>query len=485
LRRFEKLSANSLLKKELDMKPGRNAKCPCGSGKKYKKCCLINDETESFTRKLLMRTSDEVIPMLMDYITENYDRDTIRDAWEEFYKEDSDGDFHKTPYANMFVRWLFFLWTPDEPDLHDGIYPSPRTIAARFLRENRKETNSLHARYIEAACRDPLSFWQIESIEPGKGLLVKDLLLGREKFILDESCSETAKRWDIIFGSTMELDGISVFNIGPPYTVPAMHKKYIMEEFAGDFEDVPESERLKYLFDLDIDMIWFYQDLMDFLFNPSMSRLTNTDGSDLIYTNSEYEFHGADRDVILQKLRAVEAFELDPDGTRHRTKFTWSGKSEQSVATDQIVKGSIEVRRKIIETEANSAERDMELRTELKTILDGLISHRKTSSKPWDKIKPKGGLEDSGAINPEDLSEEDRETLQAHLEEMHLKWADTEVPALDGLTPRDAVKTPEGKARVIELINEWENMESRASADSPQFTFDINKLRKTLGLPEE
>lgn len=26
------------------VKPGRNAPCPCGSGNKYKKCCLANDE---------------------------------------------------------------------------------------------------------------------------------------------------------------------------------------------------------------------------------------------------------------------------------------------------------------------------------------------------------------------------------------------------------------------------------------------------------
>ena len=25
-------------------KPGRNDRCPCGSGKKYKACCLTNDE---------------------------------------------------------------------------------------------------------------------------------------------------------------------------------------------------------------------------------------------------------------------------------------------------------------------------------------------------------------------------------------------------------------------------------------------------------
>jgi preprotein translocase subunit SecA len=29
--------------KKADKKPGRNDPCPCGSGKKYKKCCGINE----------------------------------------------------------------------------------------------------------------------------------------------------------------------------------------------------------------------------------------------------------------------------------------------------------------------------------------------------------------------------------------------------------------------------------------------------------
>ncbi|MEG0321164.1 MAG: SEC-C metal-binding domain-containing protein [Oscillospiraceae bacterium] len=35
------------MKKQPDKKagkPGRNDLCPCGSGKKYKKCCGMNDE---------------------------------------------------------------------------------------------------------------------------------------------------------------------------------------------------------------------------------------------------------------------------------------------------------------------------------------------------------------------------------------------------------------------------------------------------------
>jgi hypothetical protein len=34
------------------MKTGRNDSCPCGSGKKYKKCCLSKDQAETATQRL-------------------------------------------------------------------------------------------------------------------------------------------------------------------------------------------------------------------------------------------------------------------------------------------------------------------------------------------------------------------------------------------------------------------------------------------------
>jgi hypothetical protein len=31
-------------------KPGRNDPCPCGSGRKYKKCCLVRRQRVSFAQ---------------------------------------------------------------------------------------------------------------------------------------------------------------------------------------------------------------------------------------------------------------------------------------------------------------------------------------------------------------------------------------------------------------------------------------------------
>jgi len=33
---------------------GRNDPCPCGSGKKYKRCCLVNGEKTSLANRVLL-----------------------------------------------------------------------------------------------------------------------------------------------------------------------------------------------------------------------------------------------------------------------------------------------------------------------------------------------------------------------------------------------------------------------------------------------
>ena len=48
------------------MKVSRNEKCPCGSGKKYKKCCLNNKKNVSLK-------IDDVLKIIKDGL-ENYDK---------------------------------------------------------------------------------------------------------------------------------------------------------------------------------------------------------------------------------------------------------------------------------------------------------------------------------------------------------------------------------------------------------------------------
>src|SRR6185295_683706 len=57
---------------EIAMKAGRNDTCPCGSGKKYKKCCLAKDQVQS--QKGVLLASHSSAPALPA---------ALRDDWQE------------------------------------------------------------------------------------------------------------------------------------------------------------------------------------------------------------------------------------------------------------------------------------------------------------------------------------------------------------------------------------------------------------------
>jgi hypothetical protein len=58
-------------------------------------------------------------------------------------------------------------------------------------------------------------------------------------------------------------------------------------------------------------------------------------------------------------------------------------------------------------------------------------------------------------------------------------WVDAALPALDGQTPREAMRTREGRARVNVLLKDIENRESRL----PQAErADLAAVRGALGL---
>ena len=70
---------------------------------------------------------------------------------------------------------------------------------------------------------------------------------------------------------------------------------------------------------------------------------------------------------------------------------------------------------------------------------------------------------------------------ETFMEEWARKWLDEKIPALDGQSPREAVKSPEGKEKVRELLKEFENQEERKKKDGEPY-WDVQILRRKLNL---
>jgi len=469
----------------------RNDPCPCASGKKYKKCCLMKESVQAVTRLLLMKTSDALVPEMVSYLAKSYPKEIIDEAWEEFSGGEQECSINESPYRDTFIRWLLFLWIPDEYllDEEDMVYPSPNTLGAQFLREKRSRLDSLSVKYLEAALADPLSFWQVEAVEPGRGIMARDILLGRERFIEDVSAARSLHKWDILLASTMTVDGVCVFNIAPPFSLPAKVSGHILSQPYMNFDKMEESEAIIRLFGFDYGLIRLFQNMLDDLFNPSLPKLSNTDGEAMVFTNSVYAFNPSDRLSVVEGIAKIAEIEGAPGKSTETSHFIWSEPSARQSPLENVTKGKIEVRKKYIETECNSRERDIVLRGKLESVLSGLIRHKKTSCMHPEDMPASGKAAASGrkkaprALDIAELPPEAQAGIREHIEKMHMNWADTPVPALDNRTPREAVREPEGKERVVRLINDWENMQSRMKEQ--QFVFDFNKLRKSLDIPPE
>jgi hypothetical protein len=86
-------------------KVGRNDLCPCGSGKKFKKCCMFNSNTTPGTPAASWMDNEGIhfvapgtkpSKELLDKISQNF-QDNFRNSplWDEFVEQVGEDEAHK------------------------------------------------------------------------------------------------------------------------------------------------------------------------------------------------------------------------------------------------------------------------------------------------------------------------------------------------------------------------------------------------------
>ena len=95
-------------------KIGRNDPCPCGSGKKYKKCCLASDEAAArAARPAPPAAVPERRPYLADYFQEHDELDELTEASNAVVDMVHAGHLDAAEQAAKDLLARF-------PDVHDG-----------------------------------------------------------------------------------------------------------------------------------------------------------------------------------------------------------------------------------------------------------------------------------------------------------------------------------------------------------------------------
>jgi hypothetical protein len=446
---------------------GRNDPCPCGSGKKYKKCCLaetfIQQGREESIRKRLV---DE----LLTFYNKNY-RDTVEEAhvmfWDDFVpQEHLEGHALDIAYQNFF-EWITFDFIID-PDEN-------KTLIDLYMEQNNKLQQDQH-KVLTIMKNSCISLYEVQEVFPEKGLLLKDLLMGGEYDVKEKSATRGLKRWDIFATRLLLIDGQYIMSGSVfPYSIRMKQNilDYIMDEYREYQEEFPDGTMDIFLKESgDIFNFHWYFPIQN---PPPPLNLHTTSGEPMLFSKALFEIK--DKDAVRTGLAKIKGFEQNQD----EDDYTWYDKRDKD--GDAIVLGRVEIQRDKLILECPSKER---LTRGKKLVLDALkddVSHKiDTFQNPMEAIK---AHKEQSPKHENDLPMEIQQQLYFQYMQKHYeKWFQDRIPALDGMTPMEAIRTEQGKEKVSELLKLYENGEERNKKEARPH-YDLAWVWGKLGLERE
>src|ERR1700687_5408645 len=95
-------------------KVGRNDSCPCGSGKKYKRCCLLTKPISQDSLWSRQReASDKLTRDIMRFAARKFGQ-MVDEAWQDFNMSDLPVAFvDRSDEQQIFMPYFLFHWDPD------------------------------------------------------------------------------------------------------------------------------------------------------------------------------------------------------------------------------------------------------------------------------------------------------------------------------------------------------------------------------------
>jgi hypothetical protein len=155
-------------------KIGRNDPCPCGSGKKYKHCCLKKEaagKSEALGRD---RSWDTMVDKLLDFSREARFRGDLEAAfdlfWNKTYTLEQSGEL-APPQIMNFLDW----YVHDYQTSTDG-----RRIVELFLQERGRALSEQERNLLRADADALLSAYKVTRVEQGKTIELLDVFQNSE-----------------------------------------------------------------------------------------------------------------------------------------------------------------------------------------------------------------------------------------------------------------------------------------------------------------
>lgn len=482
------------------MTTGRNEPCLCGSGKKYKKCCLKSGpDPINYMKQKLDRFHELVVGELLRHAVKVFGPEALDEAAAEFFgwpeEEETQGidlEHHET----LFYPWFLFKWRIESADGESSLPgPMDQSIVRSYLQSLGKRLDSVEQEYLENFANAPFTFFEITAVEPGKSVSLRDLLLDCDHLVLENSASQALHRGDVVFGSVFEAGGIGLFGALSMIAFKPSAKIKILATRKTMSQGTKNRISAETLEEYDMEVRDLYLDL--FMARTAMPALCNTDGDKLSFHTLKHAISSPQK--VFDALKGLthgfateeallEDAEYDSTGALRKVVIPWLlPANETHAGMENTVHGRLIINGSKMTCEVNSAERAERLRAIIEKSLPGGEARYKTTVIQSADSMMRNAPSSSAADDADHEELMNHPEVKARIEQMMRKhweaWPDMELPALQGMTPRQAVRDELGRQQVSALLEDAEKScrEGDGSLGSME---NLEWVRRTLGLEE-
>ncbi|MFQ5790172.1 MAG: SEC-C metal-binding domain-containing protein [Acidobacteriota bacterium] len=459
----------------MSRKPSRNDPCPCGSGNKYKKCCLLREEEAERQSRLANEAVGKAVHWLHTRLPEELsaaiDFDycaALTDEEREELRELPEGLFEM--FQLNSTEWVLAEGAlgPDGPE-HE-----PIPFMELILGEQGPELDASERHYLTLLATEPLDLYEAVDVKAGEGLWLRSTLAPKPKktWVRERSGSRTLRKGDILAARLLPLH--------PPILSGAVYAfarpQYL--ELRGMISDLKRGEQGR-VAPHSLSECVIAKWLQVLVGRPPRIVDAST-GDSILLTNLHYR--------IVDWDRLVEALRGQPDVAREE-EDAWVRFDDPAAEPKRIV---CALRRKgrRLEVFARTAALADAAESWLSEIAgDALEKKAREVSDPRHLWRPQHRREHAATSSNDftrSLSFEERSNLYRQIyRQMYAKWADEPIPMLHGSTPREAIRSEAGRREVVELLRSYEVGEREQARRDARAPFDFGFLWDELGLNRE
>ncbi len=391
--------------------------------------------------------------------------------------------------------------------IHDFAPSDGQRLIDRFAEEVGPSLPEAEAKLLAAwRAMNRLRLFEVQSVQPGTGVVVRDLLNDETLTINDRSASRSMRRWMVILARPHQAEDRVCFTGSSPALTPRDKQEMMAaaQQLWNDYKaQRPEAALLDFYRDRSLDLLRAMWRLQEEAMRPP--TVLTAEGHALVHARAVYAVR--DAKAVAERLDEAEEFNYAGPSNEHpgAEHYNWllrgrsrvpekpmpdkgavALKTDWSTGSGQPVYrslGDITLGKGHLELECMSRERLEAGKALLAEVLGDLVKHRRDRVKPFKLEAPSRMERDEAPLRPRPrLSRQEQALAQELLDQYTAEWLETPIPALNHLSPRQAVKTPEGRAEISELLKYLEYLDDERRERGDPATMDLARIKRELGL---